>query len=227
MSTRGQMIPMTMSDGHAVQVYHVEAKGHRRGGIVVVQEIFGITDHIKEMADDYADQGYEVHAPALFDREAPGFKATHEGEDLQQAIRIAREQHPFAVSIQDVQTCIDALRAHGPVCIVGYCYGGSVAWAAACRCAGLAAAAGYYGSLIPQFAQERPTCPVILHFGRLDPSIPMDGVERVRAEHPEVPVYIYDEAGHGFNSDRRRDYHPESAKLARERTLSLFAKACG
>jgi carboxymethylenebutenolidase len=120
-----------------------------------------------------------------------------------------------------VQTCIDSLKDKGPVFITGYCYGGSVSWAAACRCTGLAAASGYYGSMIPRLAEETSRCPTILHFGKLDKSIPLEGVEAVRARHPEIEVHLYD-AGHGFNSDRRSDFHDESATLARARTLALF-----
>lgn len=221
MSTRGSMTQMTMSDGASVGVYHVQPRGERRGALVLIQEIFGITEHIKEQADRFADHGFEVLAPAVFDREAPGFAVGYGPEDMQKAVKLSREQHPFEQTIADVQTCIDALKPEGLVFITGFCYGGSVAWAAACRCTGLAAAAGYYGSRVPQFVQEQPQCPTILHFGRHDKSIPLDGVEAVRAAHPEVAVYLYD-AGHGFNSDRRADYHAESAHLAFERTLALF-----
>lgn len=221
MSTRGNMTQMTMSDGASIGVYHVQPIGRRRGGLVLIQEIFGVTDHIKEQADRFAAQGYEVMAPALYDREAPGFQASYEAEDREKAMKIAREQHPFALSVKDAQTVIDALKDKGPVFITGYCYGGSVTWAAACRCTGLAAASGFYGSLVPQFANETPRCPTILHFGRHDASIPLEGVEKVKAAHPEVAVHLYD-AGHGFNSDRRKDYHAESALTALERTLALF-----
>ena len=105
--------------------------------------------------------------------------------------------------------------------ITGYCYGGSISWLAACRLSGLSAASGYYGSLVPQFAHENPKCPTILHFGEHDHGIPLEGVEKVKAAHPDVKVYVYD-AGHGFNSDRRADYNPEAAKLAKQRTLDLF-----
>ncbi len=215
------MIILTMSDGAAIGTYHVEPTGPRRGGLVLIQEIFGVTEHIREQCDLYAAEGYEVIAPALFDREAPGLQASYSPEGRQMALKIAREQHPFALSIADTRHCIDLLKDKGPVYITGYCYGGSVTWAAACRCDGLAAASGYYGSLIPQLVDETPRCPVILHFGKNDKSISLEGVEKVKARHPEVEVYLYD-AGHGFDSDRRSDYHEESAKLARERTLALF-----
>lgn len=221
MAAKGKMTSMTMHDGATIGVYHAEPSGQRRGGLVLIQEIFGVTDHIKEQADSFAAEGYEVLAPAIFDREAPGLQASYSQDDVQKAVKIAREAHPFPLSIADAQACIDALKDKGLVFMTGYCYGGSVSWAAACRCSGLAAVSGYYGSLIPQLADEKPRCPVILHFGRHDKSIPLEGVERVRAQHPDVVIYLYD-AGHGFNSDRRSDYHEESARLARERTLALF-----
>lgn len=218
----GEMIRMTMGDGADIAVYSAPAVGERRGGLVLVQEIFGVTDHIRDMADDYAAEGYEVLAPALFDREHPGFEASYTGPDFERAVELARTLHPFTQSMKDVQTCIDALKDKGPVFVVGYCYGGSVAWLSTTRLHGVAAASAYYGSLIPQFADEEPKAPVIAHFGRFDHGIPMEGVEKVAAkEWPNAEVYVY-EAGHGFNSDRRKDYHEPSADLAKARTLELF-----
>jgi len=219
--TRGTMTTMTMSDGAEIGVYHVAPKAKRRGGLVLIQEIFGVTEHIKECCDSYADEGYEVLGPSLYDREAPGFAVSYSPEDIQKAIKIARGEHPFDLSIADSQTCIDALKAKGKVFITGYCYGGSVTWAAACKCDGLAAASGFYGGNIPQMAEWKPKCPTILHFGRHDHGIPMEQVERIGKLHPDVKVYVYD-AGHGFNSDRRTDYNAEAAKLAKQRTLELF-----
>jgi carboxymethylenebutenolidase len=210
-----------MDDGAEIGIYHVNPEGARRGGLVLIQEIFGVTEHIREQCDSYAAEGYEVLAPALFDREAPGFQVGYGTEDIQKAIRIARVEHPFDLSVIDTQTCIDALKEKGTVFITGYCYGGSVVWAAACRCTGLAAASGYYGGQIGQMAEENPRCPTILHFGRHDHGIPMEVVEKVQRLHSEVAVHVYD-AGHGFNSDRRVDYDETAAKLARQRTLDLF-----
>lgn len=226
MTTHGSMIEMKMGDGATIGVYHVEPNVARRGGLIVIQEIFGVTEHIKEVCDGYAADGYEVLSPSLYDREEPGLQASYSAEDIQKAIRIARGEHPFDLSIKDTQICIDALKARGPVFITGFCYGGSVTWAAACRCDGLAAASGYYGGNIAQMASEAPQCPTILHFGKHDHGIPLEVAEKVKALHPEVEVYIYD-AGHGFNSDRRTDYNPEAAKLARERTLALFKRSGG
>lgn len=219
--TQGKMTKMTMSDGAQIGVYHVEPQGTRRGGLVLIQEIFGITEHIKECCDRFAAEGYEVLAPAIYDREVPGFQASYTPDDIQKAMKIARTDHPFELSIADAGTCIDALKDKGPVFITGYCYGGTVTWAAACKCEGLTAASAYYGGNIAQMADWQPKCPIILHFGEHDDHIPMDAVEKVRAAHPDVPVYLYD-AGHGFNSDRRTDYNEAAAKLAMQRTLELF-----
>lgn len=223
----GQMIRMAMSDGAEITVYHAEAKGERRGGLVLIQEIFGVTDHIRELCDEYASDGYEVLAPSLYDREHPGFEAEYTGPDFERAVELARKLHPFDLSLKDAQTCIDALKGKGPVFITGYCYGGSVAWAMAGESDDLAAASCYYGSLIPTlFIDRTPKCATIAHFGRFDGGIPIEGVEALIAKsHPTAEVFVY-EAGHGFNSDRRKDYHEPSADLARERTLALF-RACG
>ncbi len=220
--TRGTMTKMKMSDGAEIGVYHAEPKGARRGGLVLIQEIFGVTEHIKECCDGFADEGYEVLGPSLYDREAPGFSVSYSPEDVQKAIKIARGEHPFELSIADSQTCIDALKTKGKVFITGYCYGGTVSWAAACKCDGLAAASGYYGGNIIAMNEWLPKCPTILHFGSEDHGIPMDAVEKIRAAHPDVKVYVYEGVGHGFNSDRRTDYNPEAAKLAKQRTLELF-----
>lgn len=224
----GKMMRLTMSDGADIAVYHVAPAGERRGGVVLVQEIFGVTDHIRDMADDYATEGYEVLAPALFDREHPGFEADYTGLGFERAVELARTLHPFDLSLKDTQSCIDRLKDKGPVFVVGYCYGGSVAWAAATKLDDVAAASAYYGSMIPAFAAEAaPRVPVIAHFGRYDRGIPMEGVEAtIACAHPLAEVHVY-EAGHGFNSDRRKDYHEPSAELARDRTLTLFRETAG
>ncbi len=227
----GNMIRMQMSDGQDIAVYHAVAEGARKGGLVLIQEIFGVTDHIRELCEEYAADGYEVLSPALFDREAPGFECDYTGEQFEQAVKLARQLHPFEQSLADAQTCIDALKgadgSGAPVFMTGYCYGGSVTWAVAGLSDDLAAASSYYGSLVPTtYADVAPKCATIAHFGRFDAGIPMEGVEALIAKaHPTAQIFVYD-ANHGFNSDRRKDYHEESSELARERTLGLF-RACG
>ncbi len=220
----GAFEKMAMSDGAEINVYHAQPEGERKGGLVLIQEIFGVTDHIRELCDEYARDGYEVLAPALYDREHPGFEADYSGEGFARAVQLARELHPFPQSVRDAKTCVDALLPKGPVFMTGYCYGGSVTWEAAATIDGLSAASAYYGSLVPtMFIDHAPKCPTIAHFGRYDDGIPMAGVDALIAKaHPNATIHVY-EAGHGFNSDRRKDYHEPSADLARARTLELFA----
>lgn len=222
-----ETIAMTMADGAQIAVYRAAPDGERRGGLVLVQEIFGLTDHIREMADQFAAEGYEVLAPALFDREHPGFECDYSGPQFDRAVELARQIHPFEQSLSDCQTCVDALKQAGPVFIAGYCYGGSVAWRMAQISPDLAGASSYYGSMVPTlFKDSAPRCAAIAHFGRYDQGIPMTGVDELSAlDHPTAQVFVY-EAGHGFNSDRRKDYHEPSADLAWQRTLGLF-RACG
>lgn len=224
---QGQMEKIRMDDEADIAVYHVRPKGDRRGGLILLQEIFGVTDHIRELADEYADEGYEVLAPALFDREHPNFESDYSGPNFARAMELARTLHPFDQSVRDAQTCADILAQHGSVFAVGFCYGGSAAWRLAQISPNLSAASCYYGSLVPtQFADQAPICAAIAHFGRYDSGISMDGVEALaKRDHPTAQIFVY-EAGHGFNSDRRKDYHPESADLAAQRTMMLF-KACG
>jgi carboxymethylenebutenolidase len=219
--SKGTMRTMAMADSVGLGVYHVAAEGARRGGLVLIQEIFGVTEHIKDCCDGYAADGYEVLAPALFDRQAPGFVCGYTPDEMQKGAALAYGA-PLETRLSDVQVCIDALG--GPAFIVGYCFGGSVVYAAACRCDGLAAASSYYGRMVPtDLIDEKPKCPTICHFGKSDAGIPLDGVEKFAARHPEVAVYLYD-AGHGFNSDRPTHHDAASAKLARERTVALFRK---
>ena len=224
----GETIHITMNDGHSMPVYRAPAQDERRGGLVLVQEIFGVTDHIRELCDEYAADGYEVLSPGLFDRQEPGCALGYTGADWDRAVKVAREEHDWEQGLTDTQVCIDWLKAKGgPIFITGFCFGGSVAWRMAQISPDLAAASCYYGGHIAtRFAEEAPLCATIAHFGRYDPLVDFAEVEKlIEKQHPTAQIFVY-EAGHGFNSDRRKDYHPEFADLARERTLMLF-KACG
>jgi carboxymethylenebutenolidase len=181
---------MTMFDGAAIDVYRATPVGERKGGLVLIQEIFGVTEHIRELCDEYAKDGYEVLSPALYDREHPGFQAGYNDDQFNRAIELARKLHPFELSLADAETCIDALKADGPVFIAGYCYGGTVAWAMAGRSDDLAAASSYYGGMIAtNFLDQAPKCPTICHFGRFDESSPMDGVNADLARERTLALF--------------------------------------
>jgi carboxymethylenebutenolidase len=210
-------------DGFELAAYHAAPRDARRGGLVLVQEIFGITDHIRELCEGFAEDGYEVIAPAFYDRLEPGFQADYSPDSIQKGVQYSQAT-PWDQAQGDLQAAIDALSP--PVFVTGFCWGGAAAWLAACRCEGLAAASCYYGRRISELAEETPKVPTILHFGKADASIPMEKVDEIRERHPDLPVYLYD-AGHGFVSDRRADYDADSARLARLRTLAHFSRNGG
>ena len=209
------------ADGFEFEAYHVAPKDARRGGLVLVQEIFGVTRGIRELADGFAEDGYEVLAPSMFDRQEPGFDVARSPEGVAKG-RGYKQANGWDNAIGDVQACIDALA--GPVFITGFCYGGTVAWLAASRCTGLSGASGFYGGDISGLVDEQPKVPVILHFGKKDAHITSEHWDKITAAHPDVPLFLYD-GDHGFFSHDRPDYDPEPARLARLRTLQLFHKA--
>jgi carboxymethylenebutenolidase len=213
------MISLTSGDGAAIGCYHVEPMGARRGGLVLIQEIFGVNDHIRKTCDGFAADGYEVLAPSLFDRIEKGFVTGYAPADIERA-RAVRAKNPIEDAVADTKMCLEKLAA--PVFLTGYCYGGTVTWVAACRLKGFAAAAGYYGAGIKDFLGETPQCPVILHFGALDKAIPLTDVEAIKRAHPDVPCYVYEGADHGFNCSHRPQYNEKAAQVARARTLAHF-----
>ena len=213
-------IKSTAEDGFEFGALHAEAQGRRRGGVIVIQEIFGIDQYVRADVERWAERGYEALAPSMYDRVTPNFECTH--EDMQTAIATVGKAKPED-ALADIQACINYLKPRGPVFIVGYCYGGTMVWQAAGRLDGLAAGSSYYGGGVPAAVDLTPKCPVICHFGRKDGYIPADDVKaKLASVHPDVAVYIYEKSGHGFNNDGRPDSDPGDAKLARERTLALF-----
>lgn len=220
----GEAVSLTSAaDGFSFGAYRAPPPDARRGGLVLIQEVFGVTDHIRELADGFAADGYETLAPSFFDRQQPGFEAGYDRDGVALGRRYS-EAAPWDEVAGDLAAAIAALKP--PVFVVGYCWGGTATWLAACRCEGVAAASSFYGRRIPELLAETPRCPIILHFGRRDPSIPPATVEAIAAAHPDIPLHLYD-AGHGFVSDRRPDHDPDSARLARLRTLQVFARNGG
>jgi carboxymethylenebutenolidase len=213
------------ADGFAFPAYHAAPVGERKGGVIVIQEIFGIDEHVKRDVDRWASLGYEAVAPALYERREPGFTAHHDEDGIRAGIGHAMAT-PREQVLADIAACRDYLKDRGKVCIVGYCYGGSYAWIAAGEVGGLAAASSYYGSMVQANAGLKPMCPTIVHLGRLDAGIPADAVKAaVEAANPSVPVHIYEDAGHGFNNEDPGRHAAGSAELARQRTLELFERA--
>jgi carboxymethylenebutenolidase len=222
----GETIKIAGADGFEFTAYHEPAFTPRKGGVIVLQEIFGIDRHIRADVERWAKMGYEAIAPSLFDRRDRAFIAEHDPAGLQAGIAHARGT-PLEQALGDIGACRDFLAKHGgKVCVVGYCYGGSLTWLSAAKVEGLAAASSYYGSLVQANAELKPLCPVIVHLGRTDPGIPADDVAAALAKHnPDVPVHIYEGAGHGFNNQSPERYNAEAADLARHRTLELFDNA--
>ena len=227
----GKLIQITSRDGFSFDAYHVAPTGPRKGGVIVIQEIFGLADHIKEMADRFGAAGYEAIAPSMYDRAEPGFivQARDVAAGMSRGIELAMGNGPDN-AMNDVGGVFDVLSKSGPqnankVYVTGYCYGGSMSWLAASRIDGMAAASCYYGGNIAQMVGMKPKCPTICHFGAKDAHIPLVGaVDKIQAAHPDIPVYIYD-AGHGFSRRNSGDYDAAADKLAFERTLELFGRS--
>jgi carboxymethylenebutenolidase len=218
----GQNIELSASDGHRLSAYISHPTGTPRGGIVVIQEIFGVTRHIRAVADQYAAAGFTAIAPALFDRvernvDVP-YTDTAKGIGYVQALKIEKV-------MLDVQSAIDRLTAAGKVGVVGYCWGGTMAYLAAARLK-IAAAVAYYGGGIDKHTAEQPRCPIMFHFGEKDAHIPLSAVEKIKADVPDGTFHMY-AADHGFNCTDRASFDRASAKLALERSLQFFRQYVG
>jgi carboxymethylenebutenolidase len=216
-------VSLRATDGHEFQAYVSRPADKPIAGLVVIQEIFGVNSHIRSVADGYAKDGFLAVAPALFDRIQPGIELGYEGADLQTAMSLVPKLDA-AKSVLDIGAAIAfAAKATGKkVGVIGFCFGGTLAWLAAARLHP-AAAVGYYGGRIGNYVGEIISVPVMLHFGRQDTHIPADEVEKVQRAHPEVEIHWYD-AGHGFNCNPRASYNAAAAEEARQRSLDFLKK---
>ena len=218
----GEWIELKAADGVALSAWLAAPAGQPRGAIVVVQEIFGVNHHIRSIADRFAAEGYLAIAPATFDRVEKGVELAYDqpgmtrGRDI--VGKVTREG-----AIADITAAVQRAAGAGKVGVVGFCWGGTMAWLASAQIDGVAAAVGYYGGGVIGLKDLKPRVPTMLHFGEQDGHIPMAGVREVEAAHPETPIYVYP-AGHGFNCDERGSYDAPSATLAWGRTLDLFGK---
>jgi len=222
----GEFVTLTAADGHELSAYLARPAGEPLAGLAVVQEIFGVNQHIRSVADGYARDGFLAVAPALFDRIERGVELGYEGADMLRARNFIPKVDVDNALADTVAAMEFAARETGKkVGVIGYCFGGTIAWLAATRHSPTAAI-GYYGGRIANYAEERLSAPVLLHFGKQDAHIPAEEVEKIHAAHPEVQIYLYD-AGHGFNCDARGSYSQASSAEARERSLAFLKEHLG
>ena len=223
----GSFIDLKAADGFVFPAYVAQPAGQPKGGVVVLQEIFGVNSHIRAVADGYAQEGYLAVAPSTFHRVKTGVELGYGQDDMAagMALKSAVEALPAPGVMPDIQAAIDHAAQAGKVGIVGFCWGGLLTWRAACTLQGLSAAAPYYGGgmTTPDELARRPKVPVLAHFGERDHWIPLNSVQAFAKAHPEVQVQVY-HADHGFNCDQRGSWDAAAAKLARERTLAFFGE---
>jgi carboxymethylenebutenolidase len=219
----GQDIKLKASDNFELGGYRADPAGPRKGAVVVIQEIFGVNHHIRSVCDRLAAEGYVAIAPAIFDRIEPNFTSGYSPDEITVARKfVANPDWP--AMLLDTQAAIDAVKDAGPVGIIGFCLGGSIAYAAATKLSGLKAAVCYYGGAIVRFADDKPKVPTQLHFGEKDAGIPLTDVETIKAKQPDVEIFIYPGAQHGFHCDERASYDKASADVAWPRSMAFFAR---
>lgn len=219
----GQHLKLTAADAHTLGAYRADPAGRPKGGMIVVQEIFGVNHHIRAVCDRLAALGYVAVAPAVFDRFVRDFECGYTPDEIAHA-RSYLGNLNFDHMMQDITVAKDIMKGVGPIGVIGFCMGGTAAFLAACRIPGIAAAVAYYGGMIAKFADEKPKCPLQLHFGEKDESIPLTTVEEIKNKQPQAETYIYAGAPHGFYCDERASYRKEAGDLAWQRTQEFLAK---
>ena len=219
----GKDLTLTASDGHQLGAYRADPSGKPKGGIVVIQEIFGVNKHIRELCDGFAADGYVAIAPALYDRSSKkNFQVGYTPDDIA-AGRVLRDEFSWDDTVKDVKAAVDVLKGEGlKVGTTGYCWGGTISFMAGVRL-DIDACVVYYGGQIIPYKDEKARCPMLMHFGEKDKGIPLSDVEQIKKAQPQADVNIYD-ADHGFSCDHRGSYNEAAAKLARQRTMKLFAE---
>ena len=216
----GTMIRLKAKDGHELDAYVAEPQGEAKGGVVIVQEVFGVTNHIKRVADQYAAQGYKAVAPALFDRIQRDL--TLEYSQVQKGLEYM-QQLQWPNTLADVDAAANEAHSAGSAAVIGYCWGGTVAHVAASEL-DLDAAVSYYGGGVAKMLDKKPRCPILYHFGDHDSSIPLPDIEKIKQANPTSPLFIYAGAQHGFNCDERASYSPKDAKVAFERSIKFLSE---
>jgi carboxymethylenebutenolidase len=219
----GHDIKLTAADDFQLGGYRADPATAPRAAVVVIQEIFGVNHHIRAVCDRLASEGYVAIAPAIFDRLERNFQSGYSPDEVTVARKFVADPD-WTAMLRDTQAAINAVKNVGPVGIIGFCLGGSIAYAAATKLSGLSAAIGYYGGAIARFADDKTKAPTQLHFGEKDAGIPLSDVETIRAKRPDVEIYIYPGAQHGFHCDERASYDKASADIAWPRSMAFFGK---
>ena len=221
-----ETVQLQAEDGHILDAYVARPMGTPIGSLVILQEIFGVNGSIRDVADSYAKDGFFVVAPALFDRYEKKVELGYGRDDVQKAFTLLQKLS-VNTALLDVQASLSyAENETGKkAAVLGFCYGGKLAWLASTRLRP-SAAVGYYAGGIGEFASETPNAPTILHFGSKDTHIPREQVEKVTTAHADVPVYWYD-ADHAFANHVRPSYNSAAADLARERSLAFLKEHPG
>ena len=219
----GRKTKLKAADGFELGAYRADPAGTPRGRVVVIQEIFGVNNHIRSVCDRLASAGYIALAPQVFDRVERNFETGYSESEVAHA-RTFIPKLDWAKVMMDTEAAIDALKREGSVAVIGFCLGGSVSYLAATKLGGLAAAVCYYGGQIIQHIDKKPRCPVQMHFGALDTHIPMSDVEMMKEKQPQAEIYVYQHAGHGFHCDERGSYDQPSSRIAWERTLGFLKR---
>ena len=219
----GQDIRLKASDNFELGAYRADPSGAPKGAMVVIQEIFGVNHHIRSVCDRLAREGYVAIAPSIFDRSEPNFQCGYTPDEIANARKFVASPD-WAAMLRDTQAAIDAVKSTGPVGIIGFCLGGTIAFLAAAEANGLSGAVCYYGGHIIKLVDKTPKCPTQMHFGEKDASIPMSDVDTIKKRHPECEIFVYPDAGHGFNCDERGSYSADAAKLAWQRSVEFLPK---
>jgi len=219
----GQKLTLTTSDKHTLGAYRADPAGQPKGAIVVIQEIFGVNHHIRAMCDRFAGIGYAAIAPAVFDRFVRDFECGYTPDEIAHA-RSYLGNLNFDNMMKDITAALDNVKGVGPAGIVGYCMGGTASFLGACRVPGFKAAVSYYGGMIGKFADEKPKCPLMMHFGEKDEGIPMATVEDIKKKQPQAETFTYPDAPHGFACDERGSFRAGARDVAWKRTTDFFAK---
>jgi carboxymethylenebutenolidase len=219
----GERIKLVTSDGFTLNAYQAAPSGKAKGGVVLLQEVWGLNHWIRSEVDRYAAEGYLCIAPATMDRLEYGFESENYGHDHFAKVGELMKQFDPAKTLLEVEAAVRAASKAGKVGVTGYCFGGSLSWRAAHAGLGLSAASGYYGGGVQNYIDLAPKIPTEMHYGEQDTGIPLDQVEALRQRYPEVGIYLYP-GPHGFCNSDKASFHPESARLANARTLAFFAK---